>query len=92
MVFALMRTTADSRWNRRAAFAALVAFILIVPAGAIFAQGMDATDRQDKMDINREGANSRIGRIHQDQKRGEQQSITNKKSGTNKKRQQRLQY
>jgi len=53
---------------------------------------MDATDRQDKMDINREDANSRIGRIHQDQKHGERQNITNKKSDTRKKRQQRLQY
>jgi hypothetical protein len=87
-----MRAKADSRRKQRAAFVALVAFIMIASARTCLAQGMDATDRQDKMDINREGANSRIGRIHQDQKRREQQSITNKKSGARKKRQQRLQY
>jgi len=87
-----MHTTADNRRTRRAAFVALAAFILIALPRTVLAQGMDATDRQDKMDINREDANSRIGRIHQDQKHGERQNITNKKSDTRKKRQQRLQY
>ncbi len=85
-----MRATADGKRKRCAALAAIVGLMLFASAGTGHAQGMDATDRQDKMDINREDANSTIGRIRHD--RHEQRDKTMNKSGTSKKRLQRLQY
>ena len=84
-----MRVKADSKRKQRVA--ALAGLTLL--AGAAFAQGMDATDRQDKLDMNREGAASRIERLQADQRRGRQERPTSKKSRTApKKPQQWLQY
>jgi len=72
-----MREKANSKRTQRAAIAG---FILLASLKAAFAQGMDATDRKEKMDINREGAETRIERIHEDQeRRGLQQKKTTKK-------------
>jgi len=89
-----MRAKADSKRKRRAAFAAVVGFMLLASVRAACAQGMDASDRQDKMDINREGAETRIERLHEDRARSRaQEKMDHKKSGrTPKRRQQRLQY
>jgi hypothetical protein len=92
LVLALMRAQADSKWKRSAAFAELAGFILLAWAGAAFAQGMDATDRRDKVDINREGAESRIERLHADQRRHQQEKLNLKSRKTPKKPQQLLQY
>ena len=86
-----MRVKADSKRKQQAVFAALVGLMLL--AGAAFAQGMDAADRQDKLDMNREGAANRIERLQADQRRGRQEKPTSKKSRTTpKKLQQWLQY
>ena len=93
MVLALMRAKADRKRKRRAAFAALAGFVLLASAGATYAQGMDTSDRQDKMDINREGAETRIDRLHADQRRHLQEKPKLKKSRKPpKKSQQRLQF
>jgi hypothetical protein len=88
-----MRATADSKRTRRAALAALAGLVLLACAGAAFAQGMDATDRQDKLDVNREGAATRIERLHADQRRRQQEKPNLKKPRkTPQKPQRRLQY
>jgi hypothetical protein len=89
-----MHEKADSKRKQRAAFAAIAGFVLLASAGATFAQGMDATDRQDKMDINREDAETRIERMHQDQerRRSQQKKTTKKSHKTLNKRQQRMQF
>jgi type II secretory pathway component PulF len=94
MVFALMRARANSKRKCQTAFAAVGAFILLASAGATLAQGMDATDRQDKMDVNRERAQTRIERLHEGQQGPRAQEKTNfkKTRKTPKKPQQRLQY
>lgn len=88
-----MHAQAHGKRERRTAFAALAAFILLAGAGAACAQGMDATDRQDKMDVNREGAASRIERLHADQRSRQQEKPNLKKPRKAlKKSEQRLQY
>jgi hypothetical protein len=94
MVFALMRETVNSKRKCQAAFAAVGGFILIALAGATLALGMDATDRQDKMDVNRERAQTRIERLHEGQQSPRAQGKINYKKTRKapKKPQQRLQY
>lgn len=88
-----MRAKADSKRKQRAAFIALAWFMLLASDGVTLAQGMDATDRQDKMDMNREKAESRIDRLHNDQQRYRAQEKTKlKKPRKAKKPQQRLQF
>lgn len=84
----------DSKQKQRAAFAAVAGFILLASVSATFAQGMNATDQQDKMDINREGAETRIERIHEDQERRrlQQKKTTKKSRKTPTRRQHRMQF
>jgi len=94
MVLALMCGKADSKRQLRVAFGAIAGSILLALASVTFAQGMDATDRQDKMDINRGSAETRIERMHQDQERRrlQQKKTTKKSRKTPNRRQQRMQF
>ena len=89
-----MHMKADSKRKQRAAFAAAAAFMLLALIGATVAQGMDATDRQDKMDVNRESAQTRIERLHESQQgpRAQEKTDIKKPRKAAKKPQQRLQY
>ena len=85
-----MRATADNKNKQRAALAALAGFILLACTGAAFAQGMDAADLKDKMDVNREGAAARIERLHADQRRPRQEKLNLKKPRKTPKKSERL--
>jgi len=71
---------------------AVAGLILLVPLNV--ASAMDAMDRKMEMDMNRDRAESRIDRLHEDQNRNRTQKnkATKKQNDTSKRRPQRLQY
>ena len=70
----------------------LTGAILFASVSSVFAQGMDAADRQDKMDMKRQGAETRIERIQQDQQGPRAQEKKFIKKSRKTKTQQRMQF
>jgi len=89
-----MRAKANSMHSKRIAGISIAGFILLGSVGAIFAQGTGATERELQLEINREGAETRIERLHEDRARGQAPEMKkNKKSRkTTKRPRQWLQY
>ena len=79
--------------HTRTACLAIAGLIWLASAGAVFAQGRDATDRKLEMEMSRERAESRIERLHENGAGARaQEKKKNKKSRNAPKRQRLLQY
>jgi hypothetical protein len=91
MAVALMPQRSNGKTQNRIV-RAVAGLILLVPLNV--ASAMDAMDRKMEMDMNRDRAESRIDRLHEDQNRSRTQKnkATKKQDDTSKRRLQRLQY
>ena len=65
----LMHAAANRNRSKWIACILFVEFISLALVKSAFAQGSDATDRMQQMDINRERAESRIERLHENRTR-----------------------
>jgi hypothetical protein len=91
MGFAMILQRSDHKTKSRIICAA-AGFVLLAPLNV--ASAMDPMDRKMEMDMNRDRAESRIERLHEDQRRNRpaNKKATKKTAETPKHQRQRLQY
>ena len=91
MAVALMPQRSNDK-NRSRIIGAVVGFVLLATLKG--ASAMDPMDRKMEMDMNRDRAEGRIERLHQDQSRNRpiKKKATKKPTQTPKRQPQKLQY